>query len=802
MLKNYTTVALRHLLRHKFFSAINILCLSIGITFSLLIGVYVINQYEVNGAIKNVERQYVVKSKWKIKDMGLDITTYGPLPKAMREEYPGLVARYYRYNPVTNVVSAADKFFKEDISIGDTSFISMYGFPLLEGNRQKPFADNNSAVITETMARKLFGSETAINKLISIQTTVNGEKQHYKVTAVLKDIPFNSVTHLINSTYNVFVPTEGNRYYAGGDPSQYWNSAYEIGMVELQPGVSPGALAEPLKKLLAKYVSDAVRPNLTVELAPVKSYYLQDNNGAAQKMIFILSVTAVLILLMAVINFVNINIGTSSYRLKEIGLRKVFGGLKRQLVIQFIIEAIILAVIAAIISLGLYQLIRPVFSQVLNTTFESFFQFGGNTLLFLLALVIVTGFVSGIYPAFVLSSSDIITSVKGKFDAAKGGLMLRKVILVVQFSLAIIVFISAVTVTRQVSYVFSKDKGYDKEQLLVITAFPKQWDSVGMQRMINIKNGLLQVPAVKTASLSFEIPDRKPPSSIDMQLVNGDAKTVVISSHGADENYAETFGLKMLAGTCFSQSGGCIPNQVVLNESAAKALGLSVSSAVNRQIRIPSSGTILTIAGIVRDFNYSSLQAQIEPLAFFHVRDATAYRYLSLKLKPGNISESLTMIRNEWRKLSPGSPFEYTFMDEKFRSLYQAELQLKKAGSIATILNLVILFLGIFGIVSFTLVKRTKEIAVRKILGAGIRRIIFLFIKDYAWLIAIANLIAWPVAYILTNNWLNSYAYRIDQNLLPYVSVGLSVFLIAFTLIGVQCFKAGRVNPVKSLRAE
>lgn len=802
MLKNYIIVALRHLLRHKFFSAINILCLSIGITFSLIIGVYVINQYEVNGALKNVQRQYIVKSKWKIKDMGLDITTLGPLPKVLREEYPRLVAGYYRYNPVTNVVSAGDKFFKEDISIGDTSFISTYGFPLLEGNRQKPFADNNSAVITESMAEKLFGSESAMNKLISIETTVNGEKQHYKVSAVLKDIPFNSVTHLINSTYNVYVPTEGNRYYAGGDPAQYWNSAYEIGMVELQPGVSPAALAEPIKKLLAKYAGDTFQQNLTVELAPVKSYYLQDNNGAAQKMVFILSLAAFLILLMAVINFVNINIGTSSYRLKEIGLRKVFGGLKRQLILQFIIEAIILTVIAAIISLCLYQLIRPVFSQVLNTTFESFFRFGGNTFLFLLGLVFVTGFISGIYPAFVLSSSNIVTSIKGKIDAAKGGLMLRKVILVVQFSLAIIVFISAVTVTRQVSYVFSKDKGYNKEQLLVITAFPKQWDSVGTQRMINIKNALLQVPVVKTASLSFEIPDRKPPSSIDMQLLNGDGKTVVISSHGADENYDEAFGLTMLAGTCFSQSGGYIPNQVVLNESAVKALGLSLESAVNRQIRIPTSGIVISVAGVVRDFNYSSLQAHIEPVAFFHVRDATAYRYLSVKLKPGNMAESLTMIRNEWRKLSPDAPFEYTFMDEKFRSLYRAELQLKKAGSIATILNLVILFLGIFGIVSFTLVKRTKEIAVRKILGAGIPRIILLFVKDYAWLIAIANLIAWPVAYFLTNNWLNNYAYRINQSLLPYVSVGLSVFLIAFTLIGLQCFKAGRMNPVKSLRAE
>ncbi len=802
MLKNYFIVAVRHLLRHKFFSIINILCLAIGITFSLIIGVYVLNQYRVNSFIKNADNQYIVKSNWKVKEMGLDYTTLGPLPKTLRDEYPKLVANYYRYNPVTNVVSAGDKHFKEDIAIGDTSFISMYGMPVLYGNKQQPFTDNNSAVITESMATKLFGKEDAIGKTISILTTLKGEKQDYTISAVLKDIPYNSVTNLINTSYNIFVPTEGNRYYGGGDPSLGWTSAYEIGMVELQPGISPKDLTGPIKQTLAKYTSETFQKNLTVELAPIKDYYLKEHNGAAQKMILILSLAAFFILLMAVINFVNINIGTSSYRLKEIGLRKVFGGLRKQLILQFIIEAMLLTAIAAVISLLLYEVLRPVFDQVLNTKLESFFKFGIGTTLYLLALVFVTGFISGIYPAFVLSSSRVVNAVKGKIDTARGGLGLRKAMLIVQFTLAIIVFISALTVSRQVAYVFSKDTGYNKEQVLVLTAFPKQWDSAGVVKMTHIKNVLSQVAAVKTVSLSFEIPDRKPPNSIDMQLVNGDAKTVMIPSMGADENYARTFGLTLLGGNCFAQTGGYIPGQLVLNESAAKTLGLTPTSAINRQVRVPSSGTILTIAGVVKDFNYSSLQDLIEPLAFFHVKDATAYRYLSLKLNTGNITQTLALIKSKWQELSPGAPFEYSFMDEKFQSLYQSELQLRKAGSIATVLNLIIVFLGIFGIVSFTLIKRTKEIAVRKILGADIRRIALLFIKDYAWLILIANIIAWPIAYMATNKWLENYAYRVSQNLLPYLAVGVFVFVIAFSLIGLQCLKAGRVNPVKSLRAE
>ena len=553
---------------------------------------------------------------------------------------------------------------------------------------------------------------------------------------------------------------------------------------------------------MAKYTTENVQKNLTVELAPVKSYYINDHGGAARKMTTILSLAALFILVMAVINFVNINIGTSSYRLKEIGLRKVFGGAKTQLIVQFIAEAIILTIIAAVISLITYELLRSVFDQVINTKLESVFRFSAGTVFFLFALIFVTGFIAGVYPAFVMSSSRVINAVKGKIDSAKGGLFLRKTMLTVQFTLAILVFICALTVSRQVSYVFSKDIGYRKDQLLVISAFPKQWDSIGVNRMINIKNAFLQMPSVKDASLSFEIPDRKPPGSIDMQPVNGDGRTVLVTSCGVDENFAVTFGIKVLSGSCFAQSGGYIPNQIVLNESAVKTLGLTVNSAVNKQIKVPSSGTTLTIAGVIKDFNYSSLQNQVEPLAFFHVKDARAYRYLSLKLSSADIVEAVARIRNKWRELSPGTPFEYTFMDEKFQSLYRSELQLKKAANIATILNLIIVFLGIFGVVAFTLTKRTKEIAVRKVLGADVGNIIVLFIRDYAVLILLANLIAWPLAYMITNKWLQSYAYRVSQDILPYLFVCFFIFITAFSMIAIQCFKAGAANPVKSLRTE
>lgn len=803
MFKNYFKIGFHHVLRHKFFSAINILCLSIGITFSLVIGVYVLNQYNINASLKNAGNQYIIKSNWKVKEMGIDFTTFGPVAKTIKEEYPSLVANYYRYNPVTNVVSAGDKNFKEDISIGDTTFISMYGFPVLYGSKEHPFTDNSSAVITETMAMKLFGEKNAVNKVLSVLTTRNGMKQDYKVSAVLKDIPYNSVTNLIGSNYTVFVPTIGNNYYGGGDPAEGWNGAYEIGMVELQHGKTPSDLVVPFRQMLARYTPENIQKNLTIELAPVRDYYLNDHNGAVRKMILVLSLGALFILIMAIINFVNINIGISANRLKEIGLRKVFGGAKRQLITQFITEAILLTVMAALISVIAYQFLRPVFSQVLNARLESVFHFSAVTLLYLLMLVFFTGFLAGIYPAFILSSSRVINAVKGKIDAGKGGLQLRKAMLTVQFTLAITVFVCALTVGRQVSYVFSKDVGYNKDQVLVITAFPKQWDSTGTNRMLTNRDALSQLPAVKSASLSFEIPDRKPPNSTDMQLIGGDGRTVLITSCGVDEKYAATFGLKVITGSCFAQSGGHIPKQVVLNESAVRAIGLDAGSAIGRQIQVPSNpGTILTIAGVVKDFNYSSLQEKIQPLALFNVRDFWSYRYLSLKLNTARFNETVAQIKNKWKELSPGAPFEYVFMDEKFQSLYQSELQLKKAADIATVLNLVIVFLGVFGVVTFTLMKRTKEIAVRKVLGAKISNIIVLFVKDYAWLILAANSIAWPLTYLIMNKWLQGYAYRIDQTLVPYLTVCGLIFITAFLMIAIQCFKAGIANPVKSLRTE
>jgi ABC-type lipoprotein release transport system permease subunit len=415
-----------------------------------------------------------------------------------------------------------------------------------------------------------------------------------------------------------------------------------------------------------------------------------------------------------------------------------------------------------------------------------------------LLLIFVVGFVSGIYPAFVLSSSNIIHSVKGKIDSAKGSLTLRKTLLVVQFSLAIIIFISALNISKQVSYFFNKDIGYSKDQLLVLTAFPKQWDSAGVLRMDATRKELEKLPNVKSATVSFEVPDRTPPNSIDL-LTQGSSQIVVVPVIVADENFARTFGIQIKRGGFFEHYRESSPgNEIVLNETAAKALGIT---AVNQIVKMPA-GIIFTVTGIINDFNYSLFQQSIGPLAFTHMRDSPQYRYLTLKLNSKNLEQTIAAIKDKWRELSSNAPFEYNFMDERFASLYKSEVQLKEATKLATILNMVIVFMGIFGVVAFTLARRNKEIAVRKVLGANARNIILLFLRDYALLILVANIIAWPLAYWATNKWLQNYSYRMEQDVVPYFIVFVFVFLTTFVFITIQCFRAAIANPVKSLRTE
>lgn len=591
MIKNYIKIAWRNIRKHRLFAMLNILCLSLGLTFALLIGVYIIREMNIDANLNKVEDQYVLKSNWKTKDMGLDITTVNSLPKALREEYPNLVANYYRNVPVTNVISADNKYFKEEVAIGDTSFVRMFGFSLLHGDPQHPFINNSSAVITGSMARKLFGTTNAIGKTINMGTTVKDTQQSYTVSAVLKTPEYNSVMNLIGDAYEVFVPAQANRYFANNlEPAEGWDQFSILGFVQLQPHVTSAQLNKAIKSLLKKHAPDWVQNNLTVEPNALKFYYL--NEGSKKKMTWSLGLVALFILVMGVANYINISIGIASGRLKEIGLRKVFGVEKRKLVLQFITESIVLALLAGIVAVVAYEVLHVYFGNLLNMQLPHFWQFGREAIIYGILLIFFVAFVAGIYPAFVLSKSKTILAVKGKGLNAKAGSAQRKVLVGLQFTLAIVVFIAAVTIARQMKYTLNKDLGYNRDQLLVITAFPKQWDAEGVKKMENIRNGLKGLSSVKNASLSFEVPDRKPPNAIELTNVGKEQKKVFLPATIADNDYANTLGMKMVAGSFFSQGGSYIPNQLVINETALHLLDLTPENAIGKTLDVQNGAPL------------------------------------------------------------------------------------------------------------------------------------------------------------------------------------------------------------------
>jgi putative ABC transport system permease protein len=804
MLKNYILIAFRQFTRHKMFSALNVFCLAIGISFCLLIGQYILHEASVNSIYKDVHQQYFLNSEWKVKNTGPGMTTVGALVKSLKQNYSNLVSGYYRFNPVVNVVSAGDKHFREDVSIGDTNLVSMYGFPVLYGNPEKAFTDIHSAVITEVFAMKLFGEKNVINKVITF-TNLSGKTTDYKVSAVLKALPYNTISNAYADAhygYAMYIPFEGNQYYPTGTGEDSWAGIYTVSFLKLQPGIQPGQLAGPIKNLLKLNAPETISKNLSVLLKPLDTYYLNSNNGSVYKTLSILSLVALGILLLAVINFVNIMIGTSSYRIKEIGLRKVFGGRRKELIFQYMVESIMLTLFAAILSLVFYAIFRPFFNEILNTSLSPVSGFHFREYFSIAFIVLIVGSLAGIYPAFILSGSEMVSSVKGKLEGIEKGMWMKKSLLIAQFTIAIGVFIFSMILSKQVDYFFNNDLGYDKDRLMVIVAFPKQWDSIGIAKMESVRNGLLTESAVKDASVSFDIPERTPPNQLSVNPEGRkDNEPLSVESISVDEKYASTYGMQVTEGKFFSnQTGAFISGEVVINESAMKIFGWK--NALGKKIRYPDAGPESVVVGVVKDFHLTSMHESIAPLVFFQVKDNRAFRFITVKLGPGNLAKSIDLVRSKWKEISPLAPFEFTFMDDKLQSMYQSELHLKKASGIATGLMLLIIIFGIFGVLALALTRRTKEIAVRKVLGAEIHHILSLFIRQYAALLLIANLIAWPVTYYFSNRWLQQYAYRIIQPLGIYFIAGIFVTIIAFVLISLQCLKVALANPVKSLKAE
>lgn len=799
MIGMYITIALRHLAKRKLFSFINITGLAIGITFSLLIAVYIGEEKQVNNDLKDLPQQYFLTSQAKSPDMFMPLITPAPLAKTLKEEYPSLVQECYRNFPCSANASYKDRHFRMSLQPGDSTIVSMFGLSLLHGDPAHAFRDNNSIVITEETAMKFFGRTDVLDEMITLHTRRDG-KRDYAITGVLKkEERQNSVTTINGFKTDIFMPMENVRYFLVADADKDWNNICMASYITLKPGVKPAQLAAPISKLIAMHCNQPIKENLTVKLSPLSTFYLETNNGIVGKMIVVLAIVAFFVLLMAVINYVNISVGTSVYRLKEIGLRKVFGGKRQQLVLQFLAESLVLTFIAAFLSIVFYELFRPLFGQILSNRLPHFWTFSGTVVLFYILLVVSVGLIAGIYPAFVLTASHLLKVLKGKISVGKGELVFRKASLVVQFSLAVLVFVCTLYISRQISYFFKKELGYNKEQLLVISSVPRQWDTVGLKRMELLRDEIMRTPGVKTASISYEIPDGMNGGAMPL-LPEGSGNGTPVNTEMlvTDGNYASALGLQLVAGSFFTDNDD--PVNVVINESAAKVLHLK--EGVGQQVQIAGGQTQLTVKGIVKDFHFTNMANKIAPMVFVSQQGNIMYRFLSIRLETADARKAIAGISNIWKARFPDSPFDYFFMDERFQSMYTTETRMKQAANVATILNFIIILLGAAGVVAFSLNRRTKEIGVRKVLGANTGNIIYLFLKEYTSVIVIANVIAWPVAYYLASHWLEGYAYRASMSAVPFVLAGVITFSLTYILIALQCFRTAKANPTGLLRSE
>jgi putative ABC transport system permease protein len=801
MIKNYFLVAWRNIVKNRFFAMVNIWGLSIGITFVLLIGAYTWGELQVNRFVKNNDRIFLLKSKWANPETGVEFATLGPLTKALQDNYPTLVEKAYSHDGITTVVSVGDKHYREGMHPGDSTFFDVFNFPVAYGDPRTAMDKPNAVVLTEKKAKLFFGKADAVGKLLKMQS-FDGRNESFEVTAVIKDLPFNTITNYSKPGNEIFLGPASIRYFGREFGFNSWQSPNIVGYILLKPGVTPEQLKGPLATLIKINTSPEIQKTLEVYPVALRDVYIGMYKGLAGKMIAIFSFVAVFILLMAIINFVNISIGNSLTRLKEIGVRKAMGSKKRQLVFQFITESVLVVAFSFAVSLLMYVLLRPVFSQGIGKNIVGLETFPAWFAILPILIILFTGLLAGIYPAFVLSAQPSITALKGKLKNIKEKLLFRRALISVQFVTAIVVFIAAIVIDRQVSFFFNTDLGYNKER--VITApVPRDWTASGVQHMERMRDEFRAMPEIKEASFSYSIPDGWSSGSLMIYRPENDSSTAISAvSLISDERFTSTYDIKMSAGAYYTGTPSD-STKLVINESAVRALGWkNAAEAMNQPLRLHNFNQVLYVGGVTRDFHFGSLRDAMAPLCFTSVKATNIYRFISFRLNPGNTSKQIAALQHKWSQVFPDAPFDFKFLDDSIARLYDTETQMQKAAKAATIVSLMIVFLGVLGIVTLSIARRNKEMGIRKVLGASVFNIVTLFIKEFSWIIVVSNVVAWPLAWYLLHSWLMDYAYRISIGAAPFLIVGTLLVLLVATIIFAMTRKLANTNPVKSLRTE
>lgn len=805
MLRNYLRVALRSLFRNKLYSFINIFGLAIGMTACLMIFLWVRNEVSYDRFHEKADRIYRIERKIDFREIhGQAPITSGPYGPALVSDYPE-IENYVRLEENELVIKDHRNINrKQEVLFADNSVFDVFDFRLERGNAKTALVQPRSIVITRENALKYLGTEDAVGKSLTIDW--NEQPVEFQITGILEKVPQTSFVQ--------FDMLASLSTYSDERLTPWFNNFLHTFLL-VKKGVSPQMLEAKFASFLTKYMAadfiqilgpDAdindvfqlkMKPLLSIHLHPGEQFEIEPQGSLTSVIIF--SAIAILILIIACVNFMNLSTARANKRAREVGMRKTIGAQKSQLWIQFLGESVLLAFISLLMTLGMIRLCLPLFSFISGKSlfFNQLFL-SGNWLM-LIGITLTTGLLAGLYPAFYLTSFEPAQVLKGGAFKGTGKAAFRTVLTVGQFVISITLIIGTLVIARQMDYIQKRPLGFEKENMIVI---PVE-DSQVRGNIAPFRNALSVDPRIKSVAGSSNLPGSRTFS--DTVFKRDDSDDVFdLAYMFIDYDFIDTMKLEVSYGRGFSREFGADQEDTfIINEAAARELGYSPEEAVGKRLlRLREANKLEegTIVGVVKDFHFKSLHQIIEP--FLLMLEPEYTRYISVWIVPGDVGETIDFIRNTWMGIYPGNQFEYSFLDERILRLYQSEGRMQSIFLVFSVLSIFVACLGLFGLAAFTAQERTKEIGIRKALGASSGNIFILLSREFAKWVLLANVIAWPLAYFAMNQWMQNFAYKIKMGLAPFLLSAVLAVGIALLTVSYQSTKAALTDPSVSLRYE
>jgi putative ABC transport system permease protein len=807
MLKNYITIALRNISRNKAYSAINIFGLSLGVACCLLLAFYIQDEFSVDKHLADSENIYRIVTHFD-GEMVIDEsgTASPPIAMTANDEIPEVVSATRLVSPPgvgENLIKYEDNIFYETEGfVADSTLFDVLTYTLTEGNPKKALVDANSVVISETMAKKLFGNSAALNKVISISQ--GGPAADFRVTGVFKD---NHKSHVMPHFFTSMTSTGWAEYLRSNGALDEWaGQNFVPSYLKLAPGHRLKDVEKKLNDMLVRHGAEDMKAlgiPKTLSLELVKDIYLYSDVHQSPRIvyIYIIASIAVFILLIACINFMNLSTAKATKRAGEIGLRKAMGAVRSSLIGQILGEAMIIVIISILISLVMVQLSLPLFNSLTGKDIS--FNSGNAAYVIgaLATLTVVTGLLAGSYPAFYLSSFQPAQVLKGKAVVRGGSGLLRQSLVVFQFMIAIALVCGMLIIGSQLRYIENKNLGFNSEALIVLPM--RSGNALKNAKALQLE--LQRVAHVKKVSSSAYVPGSQVWSDFSLYAQGGNMDNAVdhLNIH-VGPGYTEILDLKILAGRTFSEDTAQEKEgNLVINRTGAKSLGFEPEKAVGQDLFTEWQGVKYTfhIIGVMEDYHQSTLKEKIRP-TLFQLFETASPDYVLLKADSRYFKETIADVEKVWKSMIDDTPFEYTFLDENIRKNYAQDRKVSAIITTFTLLAMLISCLGLYGLSTFMAERRFKEIGVRKVLGADVRQIVALMSKEFVKLVLIAFVIAVPLAWYAMSRWLEGFEYKTTIDVLIFVYSGLAALAIALTTVSFESIRAAIANPVNALRNE